>query len=162
MVHMVKNESYKIQKYDYEYGCSKHITYEWYIGANNEINVPIDKYGTCKCQTLYEYHILTSTKRYNEIEHIIETSCLIDLNGININQHKQMTNTFQNLHHNQYLSYNHHTTMINEYNNPNLIACMFPILFPFGNGVPKMNNKPIKLSLQTHVKHWMILGETCY
>ncbi len=71
-----------------------------------------------------------------------------------------MTNTFQNLHHNQHLSYNHHTTMINEYNNPNLIACMFPILFPFGIDVPKMNNRPIKLSLQTHVKHlciWMKL-----
>jgi hypothetical protein len=90
---------------------------------------------------------------YDEIEHVIETSCLIDLNGMNINQHKQMTNTFQNLHHNQYLLYNHHTTMINEYNNPNLIACMFPILFPFRIDAPKMNNIPIKLSLQTHVKH---------
>jgi hypothetical protein len=73
-----------------------------------------------------------------------------------------MTNAFQNLHHNQYLSYNHHTTMINEYNNPNLIACMFPTIFPFGICVPEMNNKPIKLSLQTRVKHLMNLDEICY
>jgi hypothetical protein len=66
-----------------------------------------------------------------------------------------MTNAFQNLHCNRYLFYNHYTTMINEYNNPYLIAWMFPTLFPFGIGVPKMNNKPIKLSLQTHVKHLM-------
>jgi hypothetical protein len=32
---------------------------------------------------------------------------------------------------------------------------MFPTLFPFGIGVPKMNNKPIKLTLQIHVKHLM-------
>ncbi len=43
--------------------------------------------------------------------------------------------------------------MINEYNKPNLIVCMFPALFPSGIGAPKMNNKPIKLSLQTHVKY---------
>jgi hypothetical protein len=71
-----------------------------------------------------------------------------------------MTNTFQNLVHNQYLSYIHHITMINEYNNPNLIACMFPTLFSFGIGVPKMNYRHIKLSLQTHVKHSMNLDKT--
>ncbi len=111
---------------------------------------------------MYEYHKLTSIKRYPKTEHVIETLGVINLNGIDINQHKQMTNTFQNLHHNRYLSYNHHTTMINEYNNPDLIACMFPVLFPFRIGVPKMNNKPIKLSLQTHVKHLMNLNETHY
>jgi hypothetical protein len=73
-----------------------------------------------------------------------------------------MTNAFQNLHCNQYLSYNHYTTMINEYNNPILIACMFTTLFPFKIGVPEMNNKPLKLSLQTHVKHLMNLYKTCY
>jgi hypothetical protein len=73
-----------------------------------------------------------------------------------------MTNTFQNLHRNQYLSYNHHTTMINEYNNPNIITCMFPTLFSFRIHVLEMNNKPIKLSLQTHVKHLMNLDETRY
>ncbi len=52
--------------------------------------------------------------------------------------------------------------MINEYNKPNLIACMFLALFPSRIGAPKMNNKPIKLSLQTHVKHLMNLDEICY
>jgi hypothetical protein len=37
-----------------------------------------------------------------------------------------------------------------KYNNPNLIACMFLALFPFGIDVPKMNNKPMKMSLQMH------------
>jgi hypothetical protein len=105
---------------------------------------------------------LHKQKKYNEIEHVIETSCLIDFDGININEHEQMINTFQILHHNQYLSYNHCTTMINEYNNPYLIACTFPTLFPFKIGVPKMNNIPIKLSPQTHVKHLMNLDETRY
>jgi hypothetical protein len=73
-----------------------------------------------------------------------------------------MTNAFQIILHNQYLSYIHHTTMINEYNNPNLIACLFPALFSFGIGVPKMNYIPIKLSLQTHVKHLMNLDKTRY
>ncbi len=73
-----------------------------------------------------------------------------------------MTKAFQNLHRNQYLCYNHHTTMINEYNNPNLIACTFPTLFSFGIGVLKMNNRPFKLSLQTHVKHLMNLDEVHY
>jgi hypothetical protein len=111
------------------------------------------------CTNITKLH---QQKRYNEIEHVIEISCLIDFNGIDINEHKQMINAFQNLHHNQYLSYNHCTTMINEYNNSDLITCMFPTLFPFGIGVSKMNNKPIKLSLQTHVKHLMNLDKTHY
>jgi hypothetical protein len=49
--------------------------------------------------------------------------------------------------------------MINEYNKPNLIACMFLALFPSRIGAPKMNNKPIKLSLQTHVKYLMNLDD---
>jgi hypothetical protein len=105
---------------------------------------------------------LHQQKKYNEIEYVIETSGLIDFDGININEHEQMINAFQNLHRIQYLSYNHRTIMINEYNNPNLIACMFPTLFPFKIGVPKMNNRLIELSLQTHVKHLMNLDETRY
>jgi hypothetical protein len=35
-------------------------------------------------------------------------------------------------------------------------------LVSFGIGVPKMNNRPIKLSLQTHIKHLMNLDDTCY
>jgi hypothetical protein len=39
---------------------------------------------------------------------------------------------------------------------------MFPTLFSFGIGVPKMNYKPIKLSLQIHIKHSMNLDKTRY
>jgi hypothetical protein len=52
--------------------------------------------------------------------------------------------------------------MINEYNNLDIITCMFPTLFPLGIGVPEMNNEPIKLSLQNHFKNLMNLYETCY
>jgi hypothetical protein len=85
---------------------------------------------------------LHQQKKYNEIEHVIETSGLIDFDGIDINEHEQMINAFQNLHPNQYLSYNHRNTMINEYNNPDSITCMFPTFFPFKIGVPKMNTNP--------------------
>ncbi len=111
------------------------------------------------CTNIIDLH---QQKKYNEIEHVIETSGLIYFDGIDINEHEQMINAFQNLHCNQYLFHNHHTTMINEYNNPDLIACMFFTLFPFGIGVLEMNNIPIKLSLQTHVKHLMNLDEICY
>ncbi len=36
-----------------------------------------------------------------------------------------MTNAYKNLQTNQYLSYNYMSKMINEYNNPNLISCIF-------------------------------------
>jgi hypothetical protein len=68
---------------------------------------------------------LHQQKKYDEIEHVIETSSPIDFDGVDINEHEQMTNTFQILHCNQYLFHNHHTTMINEYNNPTLKPCMF-------------------------------------
>ncbi len=60
MAHMVKIESYKIHKYNYEYGC---WAWKWNTRASNEINVPIDKYWTCKCQTLYKYHKPTSIQK---------------------------------------------------------------------------------------------------
>jgi hypothetical protein len=72
---------------------------------------------------------------YDESDHVTKTSSLIDFDGIDINQHEQIINAFQNVHCNQYLSYNHHTTMINEYNNPSLIACIFFTIFPFEIGV---------------------------
>jgi len=72
-----------------------------------------------------------------------------------------MSNTFQNLHHNPYLFYNHHTTMINEYNNPNLIVWMFSTLFPFGMGILEMNNRPIKI-ITNPCKNIISLNETCY
>ncbi len=52
--------------------------------------------------------------------------------------------------------------MINEYNNPNLISCMFPTLFPFGIGVLEMANRVVKVSLQMHVKHLLNLDKTKY
>jgi hypothetical protein len=39
---------------------------------------------------------------------------------------------------------------------------MLHSLFPFGIGVPKMVNRPIKVSLQLHTKHLMNLDETQY
>jgi hypothetical protein len=52
--------------------------------------------------------------------------------------------------------------MINEYNNPNIIPCMFPSLFPFGFGLLEMTNKIVKLSLHLHVKQFLNLYETKY
>jgi hypothetical protein len=39
---------------------------------------------------------------------------------------------------------------------------MFPTLFPFGIGVPKMANKVVKISLQLYVKHFLNLDKTKY
>jgi hypothetical protein len=63
------------------------------------------------CTNITDLH---QQKKYDETKHVIETLSLIDFDGIDINQHEQMINAFQNLHRNQYLSYNHHTTMIND------------------------------------------------
>jgi hypothetical protein len=63
------------------------------------------------CTNIMDLH---QQKKYNETKHVIETLILIDFDGIDINQHEQMINAFQNLHCNEYLSYNHHTTMIND------------------------------------------------
>jgi hypothetical protein len=57
---------------------------------------------------------LHQQKKYDETKHVIETLSLIDFDGIDINQHEQMINAFQNLCRNKYLSYNHHATMIND------------------------------------------------
>jgi hypothetical protein len=51
---------------------------------------------------------------------------------------------------------------IDEYNNPNLISCMFPTLFPFGLGIPQMANRVLKVSLQMHVKHLLNFDEAKY
>jgi hypothetical protein len=56
-----------------------------------------------------------------------------------------MKNALYNLNNHHYLSYNHKSKTINEYNNPSLISCMLHNLFPFGIGVPKMVNRPIKV-----------------
>jgi len=87
----------------------------------------IDLASTKHCTNITNLH---QQKRNNEIQHVIKTLSLIHFNGIDINQHKQMINAFQNLHHDQYLSYNHQITIINEYYNLDLITCKFFILFP--------------------------------
>jgi hypothetical protein len=73
-----------------------------------------------------------------------------------------MINAYNNLQKNQNLSYNHKSKMINEYNNPNIIPCMFPTLFPFGFGLLEMANKVVKVSQQLHVKQIFNLDETKY
>jgi hypothetical protein len=74
----------------------------------------------------------TNQKNTLDIKRIMETFGLIYFDGINIKQHEDMKNEINNLNNHQYLSYNHQTKIINEYNNPKLISCMFPNLFPFG------------------------------
>jgi hypothetical protein len=105
---------------------------------------------------------LHEEKNVNDDQNVIGTLGLIDFHGININQHEHMINAYKILQKNQYLSYNHKSKMINEYNNPNLISCMFFTLFPFRIGVLEMANKIIKVSLQMHVKHLLSLDETKY
>ncbi len=67
-----------------------------------------------------------------DIEQIMKTSSLVYFDGIDIKQHEHMKNAIKNLNNHFYLSYNHQTKIINEYNNPTLISCMFLNLFPFG------------------------------
>jgi hypothetical protein len=52
--------------------------------------------------------------------------------------------------------------MMNEYNNATLLSCMFSNLFPFGINILEMSNRPIKVSLQMHMKHLMNLDDTQY
>jgi hypothetical protein len=97
-----------------------------------------------------------------DIEQIMETFSLINFDGIYINQHEHMKNAINNLNNHQYLSYNHQTKIINECNNPTLISCMFPSLFPFGISVIEMTNRLVKVSFQLHIKHLMNLDDTKY
>jgi hypothetical protein len=48
----------------------------------------------------------------------METSGLMNFDGIDIKQHEHMKNVINNLNNHQYLSYNHQTKIINEYNTP--------------------------------------------
>jgi hypothetical protein len=101
-------------------------------------------------------------KQKKDVEQMMETSGLINYDGININQHEHMINTLHNLSNHQYLSFNHWSKMMNEYNNPTLLSCMFSNLFPFGISILDMPNRPIKVSLQMHTKHLMNLNDTQY
>jgi len=64
----------------------------------------------------------------------METYGLVNYDGIDINQHEHMKNVVYNFS-------NHQSKMINEHNNPILLSCMFPSLFPFGIGISKMTNR---------------------
>ncbi len=77
---------------------------------------------------------LHQQKECNESEHIIG---LIDFDGIDINQQEKMNNAFQNLHHNKYLSYNHHNIMDNEYvQQPKFNSMHVSCLVSFWNWCP--------------------------
>jgi hypothetical protein len=102
---------------------------------------------------------LHQQKKYNENEYVIETWGLIDFDGININEHKQMTNAFQSLHCNQYLFYNHRTTMINEYNNLDSIPCMFPTLISFKNWCPWKEQQTHKIITTNSCKTFNEFGQ---
>jgi hypothetical protein len=97
-----------------------------------------------------------------DIEQIMETFSLINFDEIYIKQHEHMKNAINNLNNHQYLSYNHQTKMINEYNNPTLISCMFLNLFRSGINVTEMTNRLVKVSFQLHIKHLMNLDYTKY
>jgi hypothetical protein len=72
------------------------------------------------------------------IETTFESSGLVDLDGINITKKEMMSSAIPNLNAQKYLSYTHGSYPINEYNNPHLITCMFPSLFPYGTGAPEL------------------------
>jgi hypothetical protein len=47
------------------------------------------------------------SNKKKDVEQMMETSSLIDYDGINIDQHEHMKNTLHNLSNHQYLSFNH-------------------------------------------------------
>jgi hypothetical protein len=49
--------------------------------------------------------------------------------------------------------------MMNAYKNLDFIVLMFPILFPYGLGAPKMLFQNVKISLKAHVKYLMTLND---
>jgi hypothetical protein len=102
------------------------------------------------------------SKKKEDVEQMMETSGLIDYDVINIDQHEHMKKTLHNLSNHQYLSFNHRSKMMNEYNNPTLLSCMFSNLFPFGISILEMPNRPIKVSLEMHINHLMNLDDTQY
>lgn len=54
----------------------------------------------------------------------------------------------------------HGPNPINEYDNPSLFPCMFPHLFPFGLGGLEDSSRPVRLSIDSHVKHLLNLADT--
>jgi hypothetical protein len=98
----------------------------------------------------------TSSKN---IETTFESSGLVDLDRINITEKEMMSSAISNLNAQKYLSYTHGSYPINEYNNPHLITCMFPSLFPYGTGAPELQNRTIKISLESHIQYLLNLED---
>jgi len=94
-------------------------------------------------------------KEVKELKCIIEKSCLVDFDGNYICNNELLSNVICNLKEEQYLSYAHGSIMVNEYNNAILLICMFPTLFPYRLGAPKMTCQKIK----AHVKYLMNLDD---
>lgn len=84
---------------------------------------------------------------------IIETSLLIDFHATDIDANEMMQNVVRNIQKNLYLSYTHGSSMVDDNDNNDLIAGMFPNLFPYGIAVAEMNNYPIKITVQTHIRY---------
>jgi hypothetical protein len=98
-------------------------------------------------------------KEIKELKRIIEKSCLVDFDGNYICNNESMSNVICNLKEEQYLSYTCGSIMVNEYNNPILLICMFPTLFPYRLSAPKMTCQKIKVSIKAHVKYLMNLDD---
>ena len=90
---------------------------------------------------------------------VIKTSRLIDFEGIDIDANEMMQNAIQNIQNNLYMSYTYGSSVVNEYNNNDLIASMFPNHFLYGIGVPEINNRSIKITLQTNVCYLLNLDD---
>ena len=89
-----------------------------------------------------------STPKFSEnIKTTFESSGLVDLDGVNITKKEMMSSAISNLKTQKYFSYTHGSYSINEYNNPHLITCMFPSLFPYGIGAPKLQHRIVKILL---------------
>jgi hypothetical protein len=87
------------------------------------------------------------------IETTFESSGLVDLDGINITEKEMISSAISNLNVQKYLSYTHGSYPINEYNNPHLITCMFP----YGRGIPELQHRPVKISLNSHIQYLLNL-----
>ncbi len=89
---------------------------------------------------LHKYTIENESKNeLEELKPLIENSRLLYFDGNDICNKRLMSNVICNSNKQQYLLFTHGSKMVNEYNNPNLLLCMFPTLFPNGLGAFKMS-----------------------
>ncbi len=90
---------------------------------------------------LHKYTIENKSKNeLKKLKPLIENSRLLYFDGNDICNKRLMFNVICNSNKQQCLLFTHGSKMVNEYNNPNLLAvCMFPTLFPYGLGALKMS-----------------------